>query len=63
MLANGSKAKKHYRIRAENANSLCLQTARKQNSMDTPIDPQKSRLLEVLTNAHCGVGDGNSGYC
>ena len=28
MLANDSKAKKHYRIPAENANSVCLQAAR-----------------------------------
>ena len=43
MLANDSKAKKHYRIPAENANSVCLQTTRKpKNTIESLL---KTRIL------------------
>ena len=45
--ANGSKAKKHYRIRAENANSLCLQTARKPKNT---VDSLLKREFAMLAN-------------
>ena len=70
MLANDSKAKKHYRIPAENANSVCLQTARTpKNTIESPPkcethQPQKLKFsIEMTPKDHQkGHGDTKAGF-
>ena len=46
MLANDSKAKKHYRIPAENANSVCLQTARTPKNIIESLPKGETKQLQ-----------------
>ena len=49
MLANSSKARKHYMVRVENVNSLCSQTARKpENTIESPSKPRTRYACKQL---------------
>ena len=70
MLANDSRAKKHYRIPAENANSVCLQTARTPKNIIESLpkcethQPQKLKFFIDMTpkDHQKGHGDTKAGF-